>query len=56
MEREPGYYWVRTDKSQPVWLIGYWCGEGYWSLPGDGYGYYDNEIDEVDEKQIPEKQ
>ena len=45
--REPGFYWVRTNR----WYISEWRDNAWW-FPGDNCCQYECDIDEIDERRI----
>ena len=48
--RNRGFYWVIQDLGVD-WEIAYWNTK-YWSLILSGYSYQDNNLLEIDERQI----
>lgn len=54
--REPGFYWVLTDREYPKkWVIAEWYvndGHGCWMFTGTDNILDEMEVDEVDEKRI----
>jgi len=48
--REKGFYWIKQDPDIS-WEIAFWTGKS-WSLHMSGYSFQDNNLIEIDEKQI----
>ena len=48
--RNHGYYWLKGNNE---WLIGYYdaC-DNSWTIVGNNNVFFDNNFDEIDEKQI----
>lgn len=50
MNREEGYYWILQDCAIG-WETAKWNGN-FWITLGNGYDFHDNNLLEIDERQI----
>ena len=55
MEREEGYYWLKSNDELPApgeWVVGHWI-HGSWTFPGSEERYEDSDDLELSEGLIP---
>lgn len=53
IDREQGYYWVKTEHG--TWHIAHWntdFGKYYWTVCWHKFGMYDQDFTEIDERKI----
>lgn len=51
MKREAGYYWVR-EHGDCLFVIGFYCINGWWYLPTKYLTFIDKDFEEIDETPI----
>jgi len=55
VEREEGYYWLKSNDELPApgeWVVGHWI-HGSWTFPGSEERYEDSDDLELSEGLIP---